>query len=164
MFENLNLTLTLAQAAAGGDGDTAAPAPDPAPADLTGDAGGATTRETTTEQTGELEDASGGKTPDKKKDSPGSLFSDPMFMFLILGLLVFWVFIFSGPRREKKKKKQMLAGLSKNDRVVTIGGVIGTVVEIKDNEVVLKVDESSNTRMRFSRNAIQGVVSEETNP
>jgi preprotein translocase subunit YajC len=54
----------------------------------------------------------------------------------------------------------MLAELSKNDRVVTIGGVIGTVVEVRENEVVLKVDESSNTRMRFSRNAIQSLVAE----
>ncbi len=40
----------------------------------------------------------------------------------------------------------------------TIGGVIGSVVEVKPDYVVLKVDESSNTRITFSRSAIQQIL------
>ena len=152
MFENLNLTLTLAQAAAGGD---------PAPGDLP--APGTPAPGTPAAAEGQAIEGQPPQPGDPlKKDPPKSFFNDPMFMFLIVGLLIFWVFIFNGPRKEKKKRAQMLAALSKNDRVVTIGGIIGTVVEMKENEVVLKVDESSNTRMRFSRSAIQSVVSEES--
>ena len=52
----------------------------------------------------------------------------------------------------------MLAGLKRNDRVQTIGGVLGTVVEAREHEVILKVDESSNTKMRFNRAAIKEVL------
>jgi preprotein translocase subunit YajC len=159
MFENISLTLTLAQAgddpAPGNlnDAAPAAPATPPAPGTE-----GATTGDG--QQTVEGQDPNAAK--NNQNDKPPSIFGDPMFMFLILGLLIFWIFIFNGPRKEKKKRAQMLAAMSKNDRVVTIGGIIGTVVEMKDNEVVLKVDESSNTRMRFSRNAIQSVMGEES--
>jgi len=42
--------------------------------------------------------------------------------------------------------------------VQTVGGVIGTVVELKSDEVVLKVDDSGHTRIRFARSAIQQVL------
>jgi preprotein translocase subunit YajC len=38
--------------------------------------------------------------------------------------------------------------------------VLGTVVDVRDNEVVVKVDESSNTKMTFIRSAIHRVISE----
>jgi preprotein translocase subunit YajC len=42
--------------------------------------------------------------------------------------------------------------------VQTIGGVIGTIVEVKDAEVVVKIDETTNTKIRFARSAIQQVL------
>lgn len=83
------------------------------------------------------------------------------FLLLIFLVVMVGMTIFS-QRREKKKRQALIESIGKNDRVVTIGGIIGTVVEIKENEVVLKVDESSNTRMRFSKSAIQGVVGQES--
>ena len=46
--------------------------------------------------------------------------------------------------------------------VFAVGGVIGAVVEVKPDTVVLKVDESSNTRMTFSRDAIQQIIDVDT--
>ena len=48
----------------------------------------------------------------------------------------------------------MVQGLEKNDRVRTIGGILGTVVDIKDNEITLKVDESNNTKIRVLTGAV----------
>jgi preprotein translocase subunit YajC len=48
----------------------------------------------------------------------------------------------------------MLQSLKKNDRVQTVGGIFGTIVDIGDNEITLKVDESNNTKIRISPNAI----------
>lgn len=81
--------------------------------------------------------------------------------FLILVLMVAGMLVFSmlGTRRDKKKRESMLSAIKKHDRVQTIGGVIGSVVEVKPDTVVLKVDESSNTRITFSRAAIQQVLS-----
>lgn len=93
---------------------------------------------------------------------------DSSFMLIFAMLLAVMVFMMvmrsRREKREQEKRAQMLANLSKNDRVMTIGGVIGTVVSVKDNAVVLKVDESTNTRMTFARRAIQQVLSPDEEP
>ena len=76
----------------------------------------------------------------------------------ILGVMMLMM-ILPG-RQQAKKRKQMMAGMSKNDRVLTRGGIIGVVVEIRENEVILKVDESNNTRLHFARQAIQHVFAD----
>jgi len=50
----------------------------------------------------------------------------------------------------------MLAAIKKGDKVVSIGGIHGTVVAVKETTVVVKVDD--NTRIEFSRNAISSIV------
>ena len=67
----------------------------------------------------------------------------------------------SQKKREKREKDDMHARMAKNDRVLTIGGVIGTVLSVKDSEVVLKVDESTNTKMTFVKTAIQKIITED---
>jgi preprotein translocase subunit YajC len=56
----------------------------------------------------------------------------------------------------------MLDSLKKHDQVVTRGGVFGSIVEIKTDRVVLKVDESSNTRITVVRDSIEQVTSDST--
>ena len=83
-------------------------------------------------------------------------------LVLFLPLILIMVFLLwtssSAQRKEKKKRDAMLGALKRHDRVQTIGGVIGSVVEIKDSEVVLKVDETNNVKMRFSKTAVQQVL------
>src|SRR5271170_4484068 len=57
---------------------------------------------------------------------------------LILVMVVFYVFMFSGKNRDEKKRKAMLATMKRGDRVVTMGGLIASVVDVRDDEVVLK--------------------------
>ncbi len=78
----------------------------------------------------------------------------------ILGVMLL-VMILPG-RQQAKKRKEMLTGMSKNDRVLTRGGVIAVVVEVRENEVILKVDESNNIRMHFAKQAIQHVFADKT--
>ena len=79
----------------------------------------------------------------------------------ILGVMML-VMVIPG-KQQAKRRKQMLAGMSKNDRVMTRGGVIGVVVEVREHEVILKVDESNNTRLHFARQAIQHVFADKDN-
>ncbi len=76
----------------------------------------------------------------------------------VLGVMLL-IMILPG-RQQAKKRKQMLAGMSKNDRVMTRGGIIAVVMEIREHDVILKVDESNNTRVHFSRQAIQHVFAD----
>ena len=75
---------------------------------------------------------------------------------ILLGLMfvLMYVVLFRGPRKKQQQHKQMMQALGKNDRVQTIGGIIGTVVDIKDDEITLKIDESNNTKMKIVRSAI----------
>jgi len=88
------------------------------------------------------------------------LLSGPLFP-LMIGVLILYLFVFRSKRQQDKKRTDMLGGLKRGDRVQTIGGILGTVVEARDSDVLLKVDESSNTKIRFARNAIHRVIEEE---
>ncbi len=94
--------------------------------------------------------------------APGwfQLLQGPLFP-LMVGVLILYLFVFRSKRKTDKKRTDMLGNLKRGDRVQTIGGIMGTVVEARDTDVLLKVDESSNTKIRFSRNAIHRVVEEE---
>jgi preprotein translocase subunit YajC len=79
-----------------------------------------------------------------------------IMMVVLLGAMI--LFSFVSARREKKKREELLGNIKKHDKVLTIGGVVGTVVEMKDDSVVLKVDETSNTRITFTKTAISQVI------
>jgi preprotein translocase subunit YajC len=92
---------------------------------------------------------------------------NPMFI-LLLGMGVFMVMmLFTSGRRQKKEQRErqaMLDALKRNDKVQTIGGIIGTVAEVRTDEVVLKVDDAGQNRVRFARSAIQQVLSSRGGP
>ncbi len=96
--------------------------------------------------------------------SPPTATPQPNFLKSFLPILaaigVLYFFMFRGGQKDKKRLQKMLADLKRNDRIQTIGGVRGTVVDVRDDEVVIKVDESSNVRMRFARSAIKEVFAD----
>ena len=87
---------------------------------------------------------------------PGGLF-DPFFLILIVGVMVMFYLMVARPQRQKQKEAQkMLENLKENDEVVSIGGIVGSIVSFsKDGtEVVLRTDEKSNTKLRLLRSHI----------
>ena len=81
---------------------------------------------------------------------------------LMLGLVVFMLLSArSQKKREQREKESMYSRMAKNDRVLTIGGIIGTVMSVKDNEVVLKVDETTNTKMTFLKTSVQRILADD---
>jgi preprotein translocase subunit YajC len=88
-------------------------------------------------------------------------------MFILLGLLfvVFYVLLIrpqqKKERQRKNQREEMLKNLTKSDHVMTIGGMHGVVASVTDTDVVLKVDEKNDIRIRFGREAISKVVTEE---
>ncbi|MEK6798474.1 MAG: preprotein translocase subunit YajC [Planctomycetota bacterium] len=95
--------------------------------------------------------------------------SSPAASFFPIALmLAFVVFMLltsrSQRRREQRDRDSMQGRLAKNHRVLTVGGIIGTVMSVKDDEVVLKVDETTNTKMTFLRSSIQRIFDEPSVP
>ena len=74
-------------------------------------------------------------------------------------ILMFAVFYFLLIRPQQKKQKQrtgMLNQIKKGDKISTIGGLHGTVVELTDDTVVLRVNDT--TKMTFERSAINTII------
>ena len=80
-------------------------------------------------------------------------------MILMIGFLYYFIIV-RGNRRERGKRDMLLSSLKKNDRVVTIGGIIGTISGTSQDgkEVTLKIDD--NTKVKMLRTAIQGPLRE----
>lgn len=79
-------------------------------------------------------------------------------------VLIFVVLILMTSRSKKRQEQQrqsLLDSLKRGDRVQTIGGVLGNVVEVRPDRVLLKVDESNNTKVWFARSAIHKTLDEE---
>lgn len=102
-----------------------------------------------------LESAPAGAQPASPSRDP---FGGQFFIVLVLLLVAMILFTVMGQRRDRKKRQALLGSVKKHDRVQTVGGVIGSIIEVKPDTVVLKVDESSNTKITFARSAIQQVL------
>ena len=101
-----------------------------------------------------------GTTPNNGPPPP----QPPMGQFLwivIVMIAVMMFFTMGSQRKEKKKREAMLTALKKGDKIQTVGGILGTVVEVRDSDVIVKVDESNNSRIKFARSAIQSVLQEQ---
>ncbi len=86
----------------------------------------------------------------------------PFSVWLFLPLILLMVFmLFRAPQKQKKERKKLEQSLEKNDKILTIGGIIGTIVDIKDDEITLKVDESNNTKIKVRRSAIGKNISKD---
>ena len=92
--------------------------------------------------------------PEGGAGSGGSM----MTTFVTFGLIIaiFYFLIIRPQRKRDKETKDMLASIKKGDKVVSIGGIHGTVMVVKESSVIVKVDD--NTRLEFSRTAINSIV------
>ncbi|MGN0839655.1 MAG: preprotein translocase subunit YajC [Candidatus Ornithospirochaeta sp.] len=81
-----------------------------------------------------------------------------LIMFALI-ILIFYFLIYRPQKKRDKEAKAMLAAMKKGDKVVTIGGIHGTIVTVKDKTVVIKVDDSA--RIEFSKEAISSVISKD---
>jgi len=90
--------------------------------------------------------------------------ADPSQWILPIGIGFLFLFMMNsgrGKKAEAKKREELLKSLKRGDRVRTIGGIFGTVVDVRETDVVLKVDESNNAKIKFAREAILRVVTDE---
>jgi preprotein translocase subunit YajC len=86
----------------------------------------------------------------------GAMRTTPGYYQLIFIAVIFVVMflMFREPKRRQKQQQKMVQSLKKNDKVRTVGGIIGTIVDIKGDEIILKVDEANNTKIRVLASAI----------
>ena len=79
-----------------------------------------------------------------------------MPLVLIVGIM--YLFMIRPQQKKQKETQKMIDSLKKGDKVVTIGGIHGTIASTKENTVLVKVDD--NTKIEFNRTAIATVIAD----
>jgi preprotein translocase subunit YajC len=80
---------------------------------------------------------------------------------LLLGVVILYFFVFRAKRNQEKSRANTLDKLKPGQRIQTIGGILGTITQVNDREVTVKVDETNNVKIKFTRNAIHRVQEDE---
>ncbi len=97
----------------------------------------------------------GAATPE---EAMGTMLGSYMSIALLVLMFVVFYFILIRPQRKRDKElKEQMSKLSVGDRVVTIGGLVGFVANIKDNEITISTS-AANTLVTYTKSAIQSVV------
>ncbi|MBQ8855649.1 MAG: preprotein translocase subunit YajC [Bacteroidales bacterium] len=76
-----------------------------------------------------------------------------MWIMLALIFVVMWFFMIRPQRKQQKEMENFRNSLKNGDKVVTIGGIYGTVAEVKESYVLLEVDK--DVKIRVNKQAIQ---------
>ncbi|MGD1822935.1 MAG: preprotein translocase subunit YajC [Pleomorphochaeta sp.] len=95
-----------------------------------------------------------GTTATSSSAQAGSMATSMVTFGLIIVIIYF--LIIRPQRKRDKEAKDMISSIAKGDKIVTIGGIHGTVVAVREQTVVIKVDD--NARIEFSKSAISSVV------
>ena len=88
----------------------------------------------------------------------------PVWVPLGLALLFAYLILILPEQRKRKKQDSFLANLKTHDRVVTIGGILGTVANIApgSDKITLTIDEKTNTRIRILRSSVARLQDDDT--
>ena len=85
----------------------------------------------------------------------GSMWSSIIMMALII--LVFWFFIISPQRKKDKETAKMRSELQIGDEIVTIGGIMGTIVHVTEDDITIETSEDK-VRIQFKKWAVSSNV------
>jgi preprotein translocase subunit YajC len=85
---------------------------------------------------------------------PQSSSVSPLVQFfpLVLIFIIFYFLLIRPQKQKEKEHQKMLTGIDKNDEVVTLGGIHGTVVNVKEKTLILRIDE--NVKMEIEKNSV----------
>lgn len=75
------------------------------------------------------------------------------FLPLIAIVVVFYFFMIRPQMKKAKEQKKYIEGLKKGDKILTIGGIYGKIVEVKDDATLI-MEVEDGTKMKISKNAV----------
>ena len=74
---------------------------------------------------------------------------------MIIGMVVLIIFMWREPKKEQKRRQEMIDGMKVGDKVVTIGGIYGEIVTVKEQSFIVKI--ADNTRIELMKSAVSSV-------
>ena len=81
----------------------------------------------------------------------GGLFGNPLILIAVLFLVMYFTMI-RPQTKQAKEHRELVAGLAKGDRIVTVGGIHGTIRSVDDTTVLVEVD--GGTKLRFDKGKV----------
>ena len=82
---------------------------------------------------------------------PAGLLGSPIVMMILI-FAIFYFLLIKPQKKQQNEHKKMVEGLKKNDEVITSGGMHGTIVNVKDKSIILKVDD--NVKIEFQKSSV----------
>lgn len=98
------------------------------------------------------------QSPETAAPPPGSVLS--AFLPLIIIFAIFWFLLIRPQQKEKKAHQQMLANLKKGDKVITASGIYGTIFDVRENTVILRMGDK-DLKVEMLKSAIASKHTEE---
>ena len=89
--------------------------------------------------------------------SAGSMTTSLVTFALVIG--IFYFLIIRPQNKKQKDTQNMISAMKKGDKIVTIGGIRGTVQSVKDDTAIIKVDD--NTKLEMNKSAVATVLNAE---
>ena len=83
--------------------------------------------------------------------APGGLFGNPLLLLAVLFLVMYFTMI-RPQSKQAKQHRELMAGLVKGDRIVTVGGIHGTIRSVDDTTILVEVD--GGTKLRFDKGKV----------
>ncbi|MBM3986626.1 MAG: preprotein translocase subunit YajC [Planctomycetes bacterium] len=104
--------------------------------------------------------ATSGESPTTPPEAPTATWVDTLISFapMIAIFAIFYFVLIRPERAQRKKREEMLSKMSKGDKVMTTGGMFGTIAALSDKEVTLEI--ADGVRVKFVRQSIQEVRNE----
>ncbi len=85
----------------------------------------------------------------------------PMLLMMVAVFGFMYFFMMRPQQKREKERQQMLSGLSKGDKVVTVGGICGTIVGLNDKIVVLRICDEPGVKVECLRSSVSRVSGQE---
>lgn len=79
--------------------------------------------------------------------------------YMAVFVAIFYFFIISPRKKQDKKHKDLLASISRGDKIVTIGGIKAEISKVKEDSIIIKINE--NTQMEILKSAVAYKAGEE---
>ncbi|MEE9165943.1 MAG: preprotein translocase subunit YajC [Candidatus Neomarinimicrobiota bacterium] len=86
------------------------------------------------------------------------------FLPFILIMFIIYFLMIRPQMKQQRKKKEMLQNLKKGDRVVTAGGILGTIAGFKDKDSVIVLNVAKNVTLHVTKSSISGFAQKEVPP
>jgi len=83
-------------------------------------------------------------------------------LFILGGLFLLMYFFTIRPQiKQQKRHKAMVSGLKRGDKIVTSGGIVGTIVKVEDNDQYIQAEIAQNVKVRMLKSTVLQLLAEE---